>query len=260
MWTYAHPGFVVHQWPALEDNYVYLMDDGEALACVDPADLAPVRQACAHIGRPLTHILNTHHHWDHTDANLALRDSYGCAIVGFARDAARIPGITRQVEDGETVVIGRMRVQVMFTPGHTRGHVCYLLDDALFCGDTLFGAGCGRLFEGTPEIMWKSLNRLMQLPVNTRVYCAHEYTLNNLDFCLACVEDDARIRRRRRQAAALRQRNQPTIPSTLGEEQRTNPMLLPADAGFRARYAARHRLADDAQAVFAHIRAARDRW
>ena len=260
MWSYRHETFTVHQLPALRDNYIYLIESGDALACVDPAEDAPVNRACKELGRGLTHILNTHHHWDHTDANLALKARHGCEIVGFAGDAERIPGLDRGVGEEEVVALGDIGARVMVTPGHTRGHVCYLIDDALFCGDTLFGAGCGRLFEGTPEMMWNSLEKLMQLPEETRIYCAHEYTVNNLEFCMARISDDERIRSRLERARKLRERGEPTVPSTMGEEMRTNPMLLPADSKFRRRFAATHGLPPDPLSVFTHIRRMRDAW
>jgi len=260
MHTYSHERFTVHQIPALADNYIYLVESGEALICVDPADAAPVNRACKALGRKLTHILNTHHHWDHTDANRALLSRHGCEIYGFAEDAARIPGISRRLHDGDRLMLGETETRVLATPGHTLGHVCYLMGDALFCGDTLFGAGCGRLFEGTPEMMWKSLKKLMQLPDDTKIYCAHEYTENNLEFCLAQVSDSEPVRARMERVRALRAAGKPTVPSTLGEERRTNPMLLPADPDFRRSYAQRHDIPADPLTVFTHIRAARDRW
>ena len=264
MWSYQHDGFTVHQVPALSDNFIYLIATDVLLACVDPAEPAPVEAACKALGRPLTHILNTHHHWDHTGGNLELKKTYNCTIVGAAHDAERIPGIDARVGEGDTMQLDGQDVVILDIPGHTSGHIAYVLgegaDTALFCGDTIFGAGCGRLFEGTPEQMWHSLQKLMALPDETRFYCAHEYTLNNLDFCLAKVTQGDAVQT---YAAWCRDRlaeGLPTIPGSLGREMACNPMLLPAQAGFRATYAMQHNINNDPISVFTHIREARNHW
>ena len=260
MWHYTHRSFTVHQIPALSDNYIYLVEMPEALAVVDPADAAPVIRACETLGRGLTHILNTHHHWDHTDGNLALKSRYDCRVMGARADAARIPGLDEAVSEDTPVRINGASIRVLEVPGHTRGHIAFVLDDALFCGDTLFGAGCGRLFEGTPEQMWHSLGKLARLPAGTRFYCAHEYTLNNLEFALGIDPDNAALAERKQRVEAIRTAGTPTIPGTISEELATNPFLRPLDADFRRRYACLHGIKDDAVHVFAHIREARNRW
>src|SRR5690606_36110821 len=161
------------QVPVLEDNYVYLAHDeaSGATAVVDPAVAEPVLAAAEARGWRITHILNTHHHGDHTGGNRAIQEATCCRILGYGPDAARIPGITDRVEDGQHILLGTAEAAVFFVPGHTRGHIAYWFarDKALFCGDTLFALGCGRLFEGMAADMWPSLQRLRALPDDTRV-------------------------------------------------------------------------------------------
>ncbi|MDX8392494.1 MAG: hydroxyacylglutathione hydrolase [Mariprofundaceae bacterium] len=264
MWSYQHATFTVHQIPALSDNYLYLIETGNALACVDPAEADPIIAACSELNRPLTHILNTHHHWDHTGGNLELKAHFGCSIIGAAHDADRIPGIEQKIAEGDALKLGQVDVSVLDIPGHTSGHIAYVLadeqSDALFCGDTLFGAGCGRLFEGTPEQMWHSLQKLMCLTPNSRFYCAHEYTLNNIKFCMKEVSQNTDIKEYYKWSLDMINKGLPTIPGTLEREMRCNPMLLPANSEFRRDYAARHTIADDEISVFTHIREARNHW
>jgi len=260
MWSYAHHGFTVHQIPALQDNYIYLIETDGVLACVDPAESIPVEAACTKLNHKLTHILNTHHHWDHVGGNPELKSKYGCTIIGPSYDEARIPSMDQPVSEGDALHLGNLNVSILFVPGHTRGHIAYVVEDALFCGDTLFGAGCGRLFEGTPEQMWNSLNKITALPTSTRFYCAHEYTLGNLEFCIEFVtKNDAVQQRIKRDSERCRQGN-PTIPGTIGEELETNPFLLPANEDFRRDYVKKRGIKNDPVSVFADIRAAKDCW
>ncbi|MGE5537501.1 MAG: hydroxyacylglutathione hydrolase [Gemmatimonas sp.] len=219
----------VHRIPALKDNYLWLAVEPEAaaVAIVDPAEAAPVREALDGLGLRLTHILNTHHHRDHTGANLELKDEFGLTVIGPRADRDRIPGIDIAVGDGDRIRLGRCEAQVFDVPGHTRGHIAYWFadSDALFCGDTLFALGCGRLFEGTPQQMWSSLSKFRALPDSTRVYCAHEYTLSNARFALTVDGGNAALQARAAAVAKAREANQPTVPSTLGEERATNPFL-----------------------------------
>ncbi|MDQ6973266.1 MAG: hydroxyacylglutathione hydrolase, partial [Mariprofundaceae bacterium] len=184
MWSYQHSTFQIHQLPALNDNYIYLLEAKEShiLAVIDPADASIVNQACKQLNKPLTHILNTHHHWDHTDGNKPLKQYWDCIVVGVAHDAERIPCIDVKVSPEQPFQLDHLAVDILDVGGHTLGHIAYVFDDALFCGDALFGAGCGRIFEGTFEQTWQSLQRLAQLDDDTKVYCAHEYTLPNLRF------------------------------------------------------------------------------
>jgi len=221
----------IHQIPVLSDNYVYLAHEAEsgATAVVDPAVVEPVLAAAEAKGWAITHILNTHHHNDHTGGNLEIKQHTGCTIVGPRADRDRIPGIDVEVGDGDTVMLGNAEARVFDVPGHTRGHIAYWFEesDTLFCGDTLFAMGCGRLFEGTPQQMWSSLSKLKALPDETRVYCAHEYTQSNGRFALSVEPDNAALVERMASVDAARSRNEPTVPSTMALERATNPFLRP---------------------------------
>ncbi|HTI86643.1 MAG TPA: hydroxyacylglutathione hydrolase [Alphaproteobacteria bacterium] len=249
----------IHRIPALKDNYLWLAvePEAQAVAIVDPAEAAPVRATLDRLGLRLTHILNTHHHRDHTGANLELKEAFGVTIAGPCADRDRIPGIDIAVGEGDRVRLGNSEAQVFDVPGHTRGHIAYWFadSDALFCGDTLFALGCGRLFEGTPQQMWSSLSKFRALPDSTRVYCAHEYTLSNARFALTVDSGNAALASRAAAVARARDMNQPTVPSTLGEERATNPFLR-AD---RPEIAAAVGLSGaDAATVFGAIRARKD--
>ncbi|RMG90539.1 MAG: hydroxyacylglutathione hydrolase [Zetaproteobacteria bacterium] len=261
MWMHDHTSFQVAQLPALQDNYIYLILPRHSTSClvVDPAETVPVIDACQQLERQPDYILNTHHHWDHTGANLELKRMFGCKIIGSAEDKERIPGLDLTVCEQPSTSLGGLRVRVIETPGHTRGHIVYLIEDALFCGDTLFGAGCGRLFEGTAEQMWSSLKRLARLPEPTRVYCAHEYTLANLAFASRVDADNPALSMRLKQARACREKASPTIPSTIGLELQTNPFLRVLNDDFRRHYAMRHGIEQDEISVFAHLRRKKDR-
>jgi hydroxyacylglutathione hydrolase len=220
---------VIRQIPVLKDNYVYLAHDPErgATAVVDPAVAGPVLRALAETGWRLTHILNTHHHADHTGGNLEIKAATGCTIVGPRADRDRIPGIDDDVGEGDRYALGAQIAQVFEVPGHTRGHIAYWFGNsrALFCGDTLFIMGCGRLFEGTPDQMWHSLGKLRALPAETRIYCAHEYTQSNARFALTVEPQNSALVARSHRVDALRAEGKPTVPGTLGEEIATNPFL-----------------------------------
>ena len=266
MWSYRHSRFTVHQLTALRDNYIYLIeaDNSDTLIAVDPAEAKGVQQFCKEVGKPLTHILNTHHHWDHTDGNMELKQQFGCKIVGAASDADRIPGIDITTSEHSPPELPGLEVGVLELPGHTSGHIGYLIDDAphtaLFCGDVLFGGGCGRIFEGTPEEMWQSLTKIAALPREAKVYCAHEYTLPNLRFARTIDVDNKRLVKRIRKDSQSRMEKRPTIPSTLLLELETNPFLRPLDRDFCQHYAAQEGVAEDAEAVFRDIRRRKDSY
>lgn len=215
--------------PVLSDNYVFLLHEptSGATAAVDPAVPGPVVEALAARGWRLSHILNTHHHADHTGGNLDLQRATGCAVVGARRDADRIPGITAEVGEGETFLLGSAAARVFEVPGHTLGHIAYWFpeSEALFCGDTLFSLGCGRLFEGTAEQMWHSLVTLRELPAATRVFCAHEYTQSNGRFARLVERDNPALAARLDEADRLRAKGRPTLPSTIASERACNPFL-----------------------------------
>jgi len=221
----------IHQIPVLSDNYVYLAHDVATgkTAVVDPATHEEVLEALAEKGWTLTHILNTHHHADHTGGNMALKQATGCTIVGPRADRDRIPGIDVEVGDGESYALGESVAKVFDVPGHTRGHIAYWFgdSDALFCGDTMFALGCGRLFEGTPQQMWTSLSKLRALPGSTQVYCAHEYTKSNAAFAVTVEPDNGALVARKSMIDDMRARGERTVPSTLAEEIATNPFLRP---------------------------------
>ncbi len=262
MWSHDHQQFIVHQLPALNDNYIYIIQARAHPACIiiDPAEAGPVEQACRQYGLHPTHIINTHHHWDHTGANLALKQMFGCRIIGHASDAERIPGIDIMVSSEEPPVIDGLDIVILDVPGHTIGHMAIVIDDALFCGDTLFGAGCGRLFEGSYAQMWRSLQCLAALPDGTQVYCAHEYTLANLAFAASIDKNNAALQKRIREDECKRRQGRPTIPSTIRLEKQTNPFLRPLADDFCREYAAHHHIEHTPLAVFRDIRQRKDRW
>ena len=243
----------------LSDNYAYLVHDSQRnlTAVVDPSEPEPVKQALARRGWTLTHILNTHHHFDHTGGNLPLKEQFGAQIVGPEKDRERIPGIDVGVVEGKAWTFGGRTVPVLEIPAHTRAHIAFVFDDAVFTGDTLFAMGCGRLFEGTPAMMWASLSKLMALPDATRVYCGHEYTQSNGRFALTLEPGNAALVARTKEVDGMRAKNAPTIPSTIGLEKQTNPFLRPASREIRHSLGLIH--ADDVD-VFAETRKRKDNF
>jgi hydroxyacylglutathione hydrolase len=250
--------FVIRQIPVLRDNYVYLLHDAEtgATGAVDPSVAEPVLRALGETGWRLTHILNTHHHPDHTGGNLAIKQATGAVIVGPRADRDRIPGIDVEVGEGDRYAVGSQMAQVFDVPGHTRGHIAFWFvgSRALFCGDTLFLMGCGRLFEGTPDQMWRSLGKLRGLPPETRVYCGHEYTQSNARFALTVEPDNAALAARSRRVDALRAEGKSTVPGTMAEEIATNPFLRADQPALQATAGA----LGDPVATFAAIRRRKD--
>jgi hydroxyacylglutathione hydrolase len=215
--------------PVLNDNYIYLVHDpvsGET-AVVDPTVAQPVMEILDQKSWSLTYILNTHHHSDHVGGNLELKQKTGCTIIAPLSDQYRIPGIDRGVVDGDEITLGKHSARVISTPGHTSGHVVYHFadDNTLFCGDTLFVMGCGRLFEGTAEQMCHSLQKLKALPTSTRIYCAHEYTQANGRFALTVEPDNRQLQQRMDVINQLRANRLPTVPSTIEQELATNPFF-----------------------------------
>jgi hydroxyacylglutathione hydrolase len=253
--------------PQLSDNYAYLIVDpatSEA-AVVDCAEAAPVLDEVARLGVRLTTVLATHHHFDHVGGNLGLLGRLPqLRIYGSAGDAPRIPGITDRLQDGDNVRVGSLTGRGIFIPAHTSGHIAYHFPDsaAVFTGDTLFAGGCGRLFEGDAGQMMSSLGRLAALPEATAVYCGHEYTQKNLEFASDLEPTNAALHDKLAKVRALRQRQQPTVPSTIGEEKATNPFLRMHSPELAASVRARVPgiPPGDPVALFAAVRALKDRY
>jgi hydroxyacylglutathione hydrolase len=221
----------VHMFPALRDNYAFLVHDeatGET-AVIDTPEAAAIEKALNDTGWRLTHIFNTHHHADHAGGNLELKREFGCTIVGPHNDYAGIPGIDVAVGEGDEVRLGELHFKVIEVPGHTLDHIAYWCAEAkvAFVGDALFALGCGRLFEGTAQQMWTSLQKLMALPDDTKVYCAHEYTQANARFALTVEPHNDALIARARDIDHLRAESKPTVPTTIGLEKATNPFLRP---------------------------------
>ena len=215
---------------AFEDNYIWLLRDGRRVVAVDPGDAAPVRRYLEEQNASLAAILLTHHHGDHTGGVDDLLSRGPVPVFGPAGEA--IAGVTVPLRGGDRASLPELQgtFQVMDVPGHTRGHIAYYGHGALFCGDTLFACGCGRLFEGTAEQMWASLCKLAALPGDTLVYCAHEYTQSNIRFALAVEPGNAALQMRAKRVAQLRADRQSTVPFTLAEERQTNPFLRSGEA------------------------------
>ncbi len=251
----------VHQFACLNDNYGYLIHEpiSGATAAIDTPEVAPINAALEAKGWTLTHILNTHHHFDHAGGNEALKKQWGCTVVGAANDAARIPGIDVKVSDGEDYSFGHTHARVLEVPGHTSGHIAFYFADegVVFVGDTLFALGCGRLFEGTAEQMWSSLQKLMALPDNTVVYCAHEYTQANAAFALSVEPQNAALQARAAEIADLRAQDRPTVPTTIGLERATNPFVRADSADLQATI---NLVGADAVSVFAETRKRKDHF
>lgn len=247
--------------PAFADNYIWALRRGAHVAVVDPGEDGPVLDYLSETGTRLCAILATHHHRDHVGGIAAILAEHPVPVHGPAAEA--IAGVDHPLADGDRVAIAELDLQfeVLAVPGHTRGHLAYYRRGMLFCGDTLFGAGCGRLFEGTPETMFASLSRLAALPDDTQVYCAHEYTLSNLNFAAAVEPGNAAVRHRIETTARLREEGWPSVPSRLSTELATNPFLRwDADEVIAA---ARQRLGRDPrdpQEVFAAIRDWKDHF
>lgn len=249
----------IHLFPCLDDNYGYLVHDpaSGATAAIDCPAAGPVAEALRQHDWRLDYILSTHHHGDHTGGNLELKALTGCRIAGGRQDAARIPGLDIALDDGDHLALGRHCITARELPGHTRGHVMYLLeaDGIAFVGDTLFAMGCGRLFEGTPAEMWASLQKIRALPDATRLYCGHEYTLKNARFALTVDPANKALQQRASEVERLRSQGVPTMPTTVAIERLTNPFLRPDAPGIRAALGLE---AADTVEVFAEIRRQRN--
>jgi len=214
--------------PCLSDNYSYLIYEKEThiISIVDPSEF----NACDKVinkYKKLDFILNTHHHADHVGANLELKKKYNSKILGSNEDKNRIPGIDIFLKENQKHNIGNLEFEVIFIPGHTKGHIAFFFgkEKIAFTGDTLFSLGCGRVFEGTHEEMFNSLNKIKNLPPDTKIYCGHEYTRSNLNFCLAYDTKNTFLKEKEIEIQQKLNSNQPTVPSTLGQEIKTNIFL-----------------------------------
>jgi hydroxyacylglutathione hydrolase len=264
----------VERIPVLGDNYTFLIVDEQTnqAAIVDAPELDPVVKRVEALGVEPALILCTHHHGDHIGANRELVKRYGVPVCAHSSDASRIPAFSRALEEGDRISIGELEAEVLFVPGHTGGHVAYVLPGAVFTGDCLFAGGCGRLFEGSPAVMHESLNvKLAGLPDDTEVYCGHEYTQTNLAFALSVEPGNAALQQRMEEVKARRSRAAPdwhdateaemTIPSTIGQEKATNPFLR-IDSPEIIANVHRHNpgVGNDAISILGAVRSMKDRY
>ena len=251
----------IEQFMCRSDNFGVLLHDPESgeTALIDAPEEAPILAAVQRTGWRPTMILTTHHHPDHVEANLALKERFGLTITGPAAEAEKIPGIDRQVKDGDILRLGGRMIEVIETPGHTAGHISYHIPEAhlAFTADTLFALGCGRLFERGPEVMLESMKKLAALPPETVVYCGHEYTLSNARFAVTVDPGNEALRKRAKEIEDLRTDNRPTLPTTIGRELETNPFMRWSDPGIR-RHLGMENASDEA--VFAEIRKRKDNF
>ncbi len=245
----------------LSDNYGYLVHDPESgeTACIDTPETEPILRALEARGWTLTYIWNTHHHYDHAGNNLEIKQKTGCTILGPAGEEDKIPGIDRAVDDGDCVSLGAHSARVLNVGGHTLGHIAYHMEtqSAAFVGDSLFALGCGRVFEGTMQQMWTSLQKLNALPDGTKIYCAHEYTTANAAFAVTIDPDNEALKKRVAEIAALRADNLPTVPTEISLERATNPFLRATDAAVQAHLGMSGAKPVD---VFSEIRARKDNF
>jgi len=251
----------IEQFMCRSDNFGVLMRDPETgdVALVDAPEEKPILEAIERTGWTPKLLLITHHHADHVEANLALKERFGLRIVGPEAEQDRIPGIDETVREGSTVGFGNEDIRVMETPGHTAGHVSYYLPQSgvVFAADTLFALGCGRLLECPPPVMYESLKRLSDLPPDTVVYCGHEYTLANARFALTVDPDNKVLQERAKKIEALRAEDRMTLPTTIGEELATNPFLRWSDPAIRRNLGMEQAASDE---VFAEIRRRKDNF
>ena len=249
----------VIQIPVLRDNYTYILIDKESnqTACVDPSESKIVVQELRKKRLNLNFILNTHHHSDHTGGNIALKEIYKCKVIGSEKDKKRIPGIDIYLNDKDVYFLGKSKFIVYDVPGHTTGHICFFFmkEMFLFCGDTLFSMGCGRIFEGTHQQMWNSLQKIRALPDSTLIYCGHEYTQSNIKFAISLEPKNSQLEEKYQEILFKRKNNKPTVPSKLSEEKKLNPFLRADDKVLMENLNLREKTSLE---VFSQIRAQKD--
>ena len=243
------------------DNYGVLLHDSAtgATASIDAPEAAPIEAALKATGWKLTDILVTHHHADHTDGIMALKGKYKCRVVAPAGEAAKIPGVDETVREGDKVKVGNLTGNVIETPGHTLGHIVYWFhaDNLLFAADTLFSVGCGRVIEGTMDQMWGSMLKMRDLPDETKIFCGHEYTAANIKFALSVDKGNKDLLARAQQAAKQLAAGEPTIPTTIGEEKKTNPFLRASEPSLAASIGMAGKPANE---VFAEVRERKNKF
>ena len=215
--------------PCLTDNYAYIINDNASkiVGVIDPSEAYPVITFLKKKKLKLSYILNTHHHFDHIGGNIELKEIYNAKVVGFVGDKHRIPGIDITLKDNEVWNFGNSIVKILHIPGHTLGHICFFFEkeEIAFTGDTLFSLGCGRIFEGDHKQMLMSLNKIKKLPKNTKIYCGHEYTQKNAEFCMKYDKENLDLIKLFKKIIKLRSNNEPTIPTSLENELKTNIFL-----------------------------------
>ena len=215
--------------PCLNDNYSYLIKDDQTdtVAIIDPSEFSKCDKKISQKYKKLDFILNTHHHFDHVGGNIELKKKYGSKILGFEMDKKRIPEIDILLKDGQEFKIGNLNFKTIYIPGHTSGHIAFYLkkEKVVFTGDTLFSLGCGRVFEGTYQQMFNSLNKIKRLPDDTKIFCGHEYTKNNLRFCIKFNPNNNNLKDKENLLEAKLKEGKPTIPSTIKDEIQTNIFL-----------------------------------
>tara|TARA_B100001093_G_C26653350_1_gene938493 strand:- start:101 stop:865 length:765 start_codon:yes stop_codon:yes gene_type:complete len=215
--------------PCLEDNYSYIIHDTSSniIGVIDPSEFKPIDNFIKKKFNKINYILNTHHHFDHTGGNLELKKKYNCKIIGSVNDEKRIPGIDIKLQNDDIFKFGNIEFKIFLVPGHTSGHICFYSDKEkiIFTGDTLFSLGCGRVFEGTYQQMLESLNKIKNLPKQTSIYCGHEYTKKNLDFCLEVELNNSFLKDKKKWIDSKIDKKKPTIPVTIEEELNTNIFL-----------------------------------
>ncbi len=245
--------------PCLSDNYAYLVNGPDGTCLIDAPEAAPIVEALEARGWSLGALLITHHHPDHVDGVAELRDRYGCKVMGPKAEEAKLPPLDMALEEGMNGGEGEAYTVPLMVPGHTLGHMAFHFPKAkaVFTADSLMALGCGRLFEGTPEMMWDSLQKFMAMPDDTRVYSGHEYTASNARFALSIEPDNTALQARAAEIKAKRDRGEPTVPSTIGEEKATNPFLRAHLQEMKARL--NMSSSPDAE-VFAEIRRRKDRF